>query len=58
MCIYHPGKANVVDDDFSRLYICSVSHVQEKRKDVVKYVHRLSLLGVHLMSISDISVIV
>ena len=36
----------------------SVSHVEEERKELVKDVHRLSRLGVHLMSISECDVIV
>ena len=48
---YHPGKANVVADAFSRLSMGSVAHVEEERKELVKDVHRLSRLGVHLMSI-------
>ncbi|WMV32597.1 hypothetical protein MTR67_025982 [Solanum verrucosum] len=31
----------------------SVAHVEEERKELVKYVHRLARLGVYLMSISD-----
>ena len=38
---YHPGKANVVADALSRLYMGSVAHVEEKRKELVKDVHRL-----------------
>ena len=49
---YHPGKANVVTDALSRLSMGSVAHVEEKRKDLVKDVHRLARLGVRLMSIS------
>ena len=55
---YHPGKANVVADALSRLSMGSVSHVEEKIKELVKYVHRLSHLGVRLMSISDSGVTV
>ena len=40
-------------DTLSRLSMGSVSHVEEKIKELVKYVHRLSHLGVRLMSISD-----
>ena len=53
---YHPGKANVVADSLSRLFMGSVAHVDEERKELVKDVHRLALLGVCLMSISDNSV--
>ena len=46
---YHLGKANVVEDALCRLSIGSVAHVD---------VHRLSLLGVRLKSISDSDVTV
>ena len=41
---YHPGKANVVADALSRLSMGSVAHVEEKMKDPVKDVHKLSRL--------------
>ena len=50
---YHPGKTNVVVDALSRLSMVSVAYVVEKRKELVKDVHRLARLGVRLMSISD-----
>ena len=50
---YHPGKANVVTDALSRLSMDSVAHVEEKRKKLVKDVHRLARLGVFLMTISN-----
>ena len=37
----------------SRLSMGSVAHAEEKRKKLVKDVHRLARLGVFLMSISD-----
>ncbi|KAH0758120.1 hypothetical protein KY290_021613 [Solanum tuberosum] len=49
---YHPGKANVVADALSRLYMGSVAHMEEERKELVKDVHRLTRLGVLLMSIT------
>ena len=55
---YHPGKANVVADALSRLSMGSVAHVEEKRKELVKDVHRLDLLGVVLMNISESGVTV
>ena len=45
-------------DALSRLYMGSVAHVEEKRKELVKDVHRLARLGVRLMSISDSGVTV
>ena len=48
---YHSGKANVVADAINRLSMGSVAHVEEERKELVKYVHRLARLKVHLMRI-------
>ena len=50
---YHPIKANVVADALSRLFMGSVAHVEEKRKELVKDFYRLARLGFRLMSISD-----
>ena len=50
---YLPGKANVVADVLSRLSMGSVAHVEEERKELVKDAHRISRLGIHLMSISE-----
>ena len=55
---YHPGKANVVADALTRLSMGSASYVEEKRKELVKDVHRLARLGVLLMSISNSGVTV
>ena len=41
---YHTSKANVVVDNLSRLSMGSVAHVEEKMKDPVKDVHKLSRL--------------
>ena len=49
---YHPGKANVVADVLSRLFMGSVSHVEVERKELVKDVYKFVRLGVRLMSIS------
>ena len=46
--LYHPGKANVVADSLICTTLCSVSHIDEDQKDLFKYVHRLSRLGVRL----------
>ena len=50
--LYHPGKANVVDDALSRLSMNSVSHVEDEKK-LVRDVHRLARLGVRLVDSSD-----
>ena len=46
--LYHPGKANVVEDALSRINISSVSPVNEGKNDLLKDVHRLARLGVRL----------
>ena len=51
--LYHPGKANVVVDALSRMNMGSVSHVDEDKNDILKYVLRLSRLGVRLEDSSD-----
>ena len=54
----HPGKMNVVADDLSRLSMGSVAHLEEERKELVKYAHRLARLGVRRIIILDSRVIV
>ena len=55
---YPPGKPYVIGNAFSILSMGSVSHVEEERKEIMKDVHRLTRLGVRLMSISDSGVTV
>ena len=43
---YHPGKANVVAESFSRMSMGSTTHVEDGKKELVKDVHRLARLGV------------
>ena len=50
---YHPGKANIVDNALCILSMGSVAYVEEERKELVKDVHSLARLGIHLMSISE-----
>ncbi|WMV41905.1 hypothetical protein MTR67_035290 [Solanum verrucosum] len=56
--LYNPGKDNVVADALNRLFIGSVAHVVEEKKELAKHVHRLARLGVGLMDMSDGVVIV
>ena len=46
--LYHPNKVNVVTDALNRMTMGSVSHVEETKKHLWKYVHGLACLGVKL----------
>lgn len=56
--LYHPGKANVVDDALSRLSMGSTAHVEEENRELTKYVHRLAHLGVQQMDSTEGGVVV
>ena len=47
--LYHPGKANVVDDALTRLSMGSTSYVDEGKRELEKDVHKLARLRVRLM---------
>ncbi|WMV28846.1 hypothetical protein MTR67_022231, partial [Solanum verrucosum] len=47
--LYHPDKANVVADALSRLYMGSIAHVDNDKKDLVRDIHRLARLNVQLV---------
>ena len=49
---YHPGKANVVDDDLSMMSTESTSHIEDGNKELVKDIHRLARLDVGCFSSS------
>lgn len=44
----HPDKDNMVAASLFRLFMGSVSHVQETKRNLVKYIHRLAFLGVRM----------
>ena len=50
---YHPFRVNVEVDALRRFSMCSVSHVEEEKKELVKDVQNLAHLRVLLISISD-----
>ena len=50
---YHQGKANVIADASSRMSIGSTAHVEDGKKELVKDVHRLDRVGVHLVDSSS-----
>ena len=43
--LYHHGKANMLVDSLSCLYMGSASHVETPKRNLVKDVHRLVRLG-------------
>ena len=51
--LYHPGKANVVVDDLSRLSMGRTAHVEEEKRELAKHVHKLSRLRVRLMDSTE-----
>ena len=51
--LYHPGKANIVEDTLSRVSMGSVSHVIEGKKELAHDVHRLARLGVRLFDSTE-----
>ena len=55
---YHPGKANVVADALSRMSMVSTSKIEDKKKELVKDVHRLVRLGVRLVDSNSGGVLV
>ena len=48
--LYHLGKANAVVDALRRFTMVSTAHPKEKKKELLKDVHRLSGLEVRLMN--------
>ncbi|WMV29831.1 hypothetical protein MTR67_023216, partial [Solanum verrucosum] len=55
--LYHLGNTNVLVDALRKLSMCSVAHIEEEKKELVKYVHRVACLGVGLTDMSDGGVI-
>ncbi|WMV18826.1 hypothetical protein MTR67_012211 [Solanum verrucosum] len=43
--LYHPRKANVVEDTLSQLSMGSVAHIEEAKKEFVQDLHRLARSG-------------
>ncbi|WMV13820.1 hypothetical protein MTR67_007205 [Solanum verrucosum] len=55
---YHPDKANVMADALGQLYMRSVVHVDDDKKELVCDDHRLTRLGVRLIDSNKDGVIV
>ena len=53
---YHLGKANVVAYALSRMRMGSTTHVEDEKKEFVKYTHILARLGVQLFDSTSESV--
>ena len=43
--LYHPGKSNVVAHALGRMYMGSIAHVDDSKKELVKNVHRFDPVG-------------
>ena len=52
--VYHTDRANIVVDALSLMTLGSVSHVEDKMKEPLRDVHRLSRLGVKLVDSSKV----
>ena len=48
---YHQGKANVVGGALIRMSMGSTSHIEDDKKELAKEIHRLSRLGVRLLTL-------
>ena len=55
---YYPSKANVVADALSSLYMRSLAHMEKGKWELVKSIHHLANLGVHLLDYKDSGVMV
>ena len=54
--LYHPGKANVVEDALSRSFMGSVAYIEEDKRDLAHEVHHLARLGVRLLDLAEGSI--
>ena len=51
--LYHHDKANIVEDDLSRMTMGSVSHLDNAKMYIASEVHSLDRLGARLKSYPD-----
>ena len=59
MSLYnHLVKANMIVDTFSMFYMGRLSHIDEEKRGLVKDIHKLVNIGVHLLDSKDGGVIV
>ena len=56
--LYHSCIANAVVDALGMLSMGSTTHVEEYKRDLAKYVHRLAWLGILLMNSIEGGVVV
>ncbi|WMV19430.1 hypothetical protein MTR67_012815 [Solanum verrucosum] len=56
--LYHPSKANMVEDALSRLSMGRVAHVEEDKNELVHDVHILARLDVRLVDFDEGGVII
>ena len=50
---HHPGKANIVADPLIRMSMGSTAYVEDEKKELVKYIHRLARVGVQFVDSSS-----
>ena len=55
---YYPVIDNMVTDTLNRLSMGRLSYVNEKKQDIMKDIHHLSILGVSLLDTKDSGIIV
>ena len=53
---YHPGKAIIVVDALRRMSMESTTNIEDEKKELAKYVHKLARLGVRLVDATSGSV--
>ena len=56
--LYHPRKANALEDALSRMIMGSVAYVFNEKKELVKKVHRFPRLGFWLEYFSKVLLII
>ncbi|KAH0728078.1 hypothetical protein KY284_003943 [Solanum tuberosum] len=56
--LYYPGKANIVIDSLSSLFMGSTAHIEEGKRELAKDVHRLACLGVRFLYSAEGGIVV
>lgn len=56
--LYLPYKANVVANSLVRFSMGSTTHHEEEKKELAKYMHKLTHFGVRLMDFTKEGIVV